>query len=653
MKKQYQEYYTALCILLRNKEIENKYFSFTRSLLSIHNTTGWTNKQAKALHYILLKHKDKLEKHKIKHNAWIEPKIENRKQEEAWTAETKGNIIELSFFSKDSSLFYNAINDIKNIPNSFWDKNKRKWNIPFSTIGIARIKKMGFITDNEINNWYASFTKDKEKEEQSTQETIIKKIQKHKQLKKMRPFQQQGAFLIHKYDGRALLADEMGLGKTLQAISYIKLNPEISPILIITPANLKITWQREIQKWIHKESYIVDGSKKDKNILTNKTVIINYEIVKHHITTIMKMNPQCVILDECHKIKNSDAQQTKVVKKICRKAEKMIALSGTPILSRPIEIFNVLNLLRPEMFPSSYRFKQRYCDPQSNDYGVTYKGASNLDELHEILTNYVMIRRKKKDVLPELPEKRRQVIPFQIDNMQEYESAEENIIKYIYEQKGLEAAKRASRAETLVKFNQLKQLSTKGKIKECIEWINNFLLSDKKLVVFAFHEQTISTLMEHYEKIAVRLDGKTTKKQKQKSIDNFQTKKDIKLFIANIKAGEGIDLTASSDVAVIEFAWTPGAHHQAEDRIHRMTQKNKCMIYYLIAQNTIEEYISELIDEKQRIIDNAIDGEESINESLLMALMEKALEKAHKYKIGGGYANKKVTTTNNKNIHNL
>jgi SNF2 family DNA or RNA helicase len=233
-----------------------------------------------------------------------------------------------------------------------------------------------------------------------------------------------------------------------------------------------------------------------------------------------------------------------------------------------------------------------------------------------------MIRRKKEDVLKELPEKERSFVPLELSNKAIYEQAEANFIDYIRQMKGNKAAQRASRAEQLAEIETLKQVAVKGKMKATIQWIKDFLNSEEKLVVFATHKETISMLMDEFSDIAVKIDGSTTGNRKDIE-QKFQKDPGTRLFIGNIDAaGTGLTLTAASNVAILELPWTPGKLEQAIDRVHRIGQKGNVVAHFLLALNTIEQTIAGMLDKKRRVVDSAVDGKETSEGDLLNELIE-------------------------------
>ena len=434
-------------------------------------------------------------------------------------------------------------------------------------------------------------------------------------------FQKKGlGFLIQK-NGNGLIADDMGLGKTIQAISYLAENPDKRPALIVVPASLKINWFREIEKFMKNRPSVevLSGTRTHK--LSSEIIIINYDIIKHWEKVLVGYNFKVMILDEAHKIKNVKAQRSKAVKRISKNIPHRIALTGTPIMNRPIELYNILDYITPGTF-KFWGFAQRYCGARQGRWGWDFSGATNKKELHEKINNIFMIRRRKDDVLKQLPSKQKTVIPFILENIKDYEFAEAEFIEWLRNRKGNKVADKAQNAEALVKIEYLKQLSVKGKIKQSINWIKDFLESDEKLVVFATHTETLDILQKEFPQ-CVRIDGSTSTKGRDEAVQKFQNDKNCNIIIGNINAmGVGLTLTASSSVLFLEFPWTPADLQQAEDRVHRIGQESESVnIYYAVGCNTIDEKIIKLLEEKQETINAIIDGKTTKAQSLLGALL--------------------------------
>jgi SWI/SNF-related matrix-associated actin-dependent regulator 1 of chromatin subfamily A len=430
--------------------------------------------------------------------------------------------------------------------------------------------------------------------------------------KEMMGFQKTGLAFTESAGGNVMIADEMGTGKTCQALAYLALHPDFRPAVVVCPASLKLNWEREAEMWLESGEIIevINGGK--IKTLSGDIVILNYDILSKQLPVLKGYAPQVLIFDESHLIKNQKSARSRAAAKLAKIVPHKILLTGTPILNRPSELWNQLCIIDPKRYNSKSFFKwhKKYTAAHQLHFGQKtvwdFSGASNLEELAESLKG-IMIRRTKAEVLPELPAKRRQTLLVSIDNRREYDHAEKDFLSWIKEQKGHAAAERASSVEQLSMVEALRQIAIQGKMKQAIEWICDFLDTGEKLVVFATHRATIDTLMTEFSKSAVRLDGGMCAEEKQISVDRFQTDPEIRLFIGNIQAaGVGITLTAASNVLSVELGWTPTLHEQAEDRTHRISQKNAVNCYYLIAKNTIDEKIVDMLEAKGGITSAAI-----------------------------------------------
>ncbi|MCP4648754.1 MAG: DEAD/DEAH box helicase [PVC group bacterium] len=594
----------------------NKYDTiFARQL---HGENNWTVLTAIAAYSMMGKYRKQLSSLGIEYNNIPDPKKKKRstnsKAEKIKKAEIKDNRIYLEFKLPKKEEWVKVLQEVKNLPGREYHSREKLWSVPVSEYTVKEVKNLGFTITGEI----------KEKKPTVLMTDDISKMVSLSG-KSPFPFQVEGIKRLNELDGRVLLSDDMGLGKTLQAILYMKMNPELRPAIIVCPATLKINWSRELDDWVPEENYRIFQGRhevirgRDENI-----IIINYDILKDYLEFLMDINTQLVIFDEHHYLKNPKANRTKAGCSLAHGIDHILCVSGTPITNRPSEFFTGLNMLKPELFPNWFRYTQEFCNPVHNGFGWTYNGASNVEKLNSIIKSF-MIRRIKEDVLKELPPKTKTVIPLEINNRSEYKRAKADIVSFIRSLEGDDAARRAQMARVLAEFNKLRQLAVTGKMNYISEWIDNFLETDQKIVLFAVHHKTIDFIMEKYGDIAVKLDGRDTPKRKQKAVDSFQENPEIKIFVGNIKAaGVGITLTAASTVAFLEVDWVPALHIQAEDRCQRIGQTaDHVNIYYLVSENTIEEDMLKIIDEKNKVITAIIDGKDVKDSSLLFELFKK------------------------------
>lgn len=516
---------------------------------------------------------------------------------------------------------------VRTLEGRMWNGKEKYWSAWANTANLTKLAELGFSLDqncSEILNPKPA--------------RAVKVTSKEVQIQGLYPFQLEGVKFLESKNGNALIGDEMGLGKTIQALGWLNLHPEKRPVVIVVPASLKINWMREANKWLTNKDGVVilSGKKPPKGKIKGNIFIINYDILGVWLTKLIDAAPSVMIVDESHMVKNIKAQRTKAVKELGKVVRHKIFLTGTPIVNRPSEFFTVLNMLAPTEFNSWIRFTQRYCGAYNDGYGWNVSGATNTTELHERINNKIMLRRKKEDVLKDLPPKQRFVLPMEISNRNTYKEAENDLLKWVKETFGAGKARKTAQAEALARFSYLKQLAAEGKREFAVSWIKDCVESNGKLVVFAVHHTMIDYLAEelrNYNPVVV--DGRTSLatgpnkpvSDRQMAVDRFQNDPNCRIFIGNIKAaGVGLTLTAASHSAFVELGWTPGEHQQAEDRVHRIGQENHVSAYYLIADTTIEEEIAGLLDGKMKILDSVLDGKATDEESLLTELLRKRME---------------------------
>jgi len=418
---------------------------------------------------------------------------------------------------------------------------------------------------------------------------------------------------IEKFHGRCLLAHEMGLGKTLISLWWWQRHPEAHPALVICPASAKWVWAHEAAQNIGIQPLVIEGTKA-KNIGAERTkpdiVIINYDVLHHWVGQLQKFGFCSLFIDECHFTKSTSAKRTKAVRAVAKGIRYVIAISGTPLLQRPIELFPTLQMLRPSVFRSRWAYAHKYCNPRWTPWGWKYDGASRLPELHNLLQHTVMIRYRKQDVMPELPEKVRRVLPLPLSDESEYLEAKDSFLLWLG-RRNPTRLRSAERSEALVQLGYLKRLAARLKLRAAVDWVNRWIESypTEKIVLFAVHRKAIEALQHRIKAKMVTVDGSITGRKRKTAVQQFQQDSRTKVFLGNIRAtGTSITLTAATTVAFIELDWVPAVHTQAEDRIHRIGQREKSWIWYLVAAGTIEERLCKILEQKQRVVTSTLDG---------------------------------------------
>ena len=431
--------------------------------------------------------------------------------------------------------------------------------------------------------------------------------------KEMYPYQKVGAEFLFASGGRAIIADAPGLGKTIQALSFVK-HMGYKRTLIVAPASVKFAWAVEIKKWTNLKGVVIDSKTDLAKIPADVELwIINYDILKKHHEQLSKIHFDCMVGDECQLIKSTTALRTKAFRSISRNISSVILLSGTPLLSRPSELFSLLNIIDMKTWNNWYDFARKYCDAHQGRWGLDASGASNIEELHARIKRY-FIRRDKTEVLKELPPKTFIDLPVQLDkeNAKKYAEASEDLARYLRERAGKQPAAVAASmsAEKLTRLNVLRQLNAMGKVETAIELIESILESGEKVLVFSSFIEPLERIEKVFGDKAVKLTGQTPIPERQVVVEKFQNDKGVRVFLGGIRsAGVGITLTAASNVVFLDYSWNPADHQQAQDRVHRPGQTaNSVNIYQLFAMNTIDEDLKDILDHKQGIFDAVIDG---------------------------------------------
>jgi SWI/SNF-related matrix-associated actin-dependent regulator 1 of chromatin subfamily A len=432
-------------------------------------------------------------------------------------------------------------------------------------------------------------------------------------------YQEKGVRRMFKFGMRSLLADEMGLGKSISALALYDLHIKEGTVLIICPAFLKWNWQNEIRQHLGQGSVVLEGRTPPQDFAFPKVkfVIVNYDILgnlggrkRTWAKLLRKHGIRYAIVDECQAIRNREAKRTKQVHALLtpKKVPYIAALSGTPLVNRPSELWSVLNLVRPDLYDSFFSYAMKHCSPEKTFWGWQYKGAEKMDELHLDLMSTMMVRRLKVDVLHELPDKTRTVLPLEIENRKEYTRAVEEFIVWLKSVGRFNSS--TVKAEKLVKMGYLKRLAAELKLKYVLEWIADFLqASDEKLIVFGIHKKILRAIRDRFPNVSVLVDGSVIGRKRQVAVDQFCKDTDTRLFIGNVHAaGSGWNGTVSRTVAFAEIDWSPGTHKQAEDRVHRIGQKSAAQAVYLVAKDTIEVQLLEVIQKKQLVSDEVLNG---------------------------------------------
>jgi SWI/SNF-related matrix-associated actin-dependent regulator 1 of chromatin subfamily A len=402
---------------------------------------------------------------------------------------------------------------------------------------------------------------------------------------------------------RFILADDMGLGKTTATI-IAALETGAKKILIICPASLKINWQREIENYTDRSVYIAEGKKfstESDFVIVNYDILKNFHDMKDKGKSLLNQSEfELVILDEAHMISNPQAQRTKIINHYVKNIKRVWLLTGTPMTSRPMNYYNLLNIIESPVAQNWMAYAIRYCQGyqfmagKRKVWNVT--GASNLEELRD-RTSKQILRRLKEDVL-DLPDKIISPVYLRLKS-KEYEE----LMGEYYDWFDNKKDESSSLTVQFSKLMKVRKVIANEKTNQTIEFAENIIEQGKKVIIFTNFTDTLQTIYQHFGKQAVYLDGSCSKPHRQNAVDEFQENDKIKVFVGNLKAaGVGLTLTAAEVVIMNDLSFVPAEHAQAEDRAYRYGQKSNVLVYYPLYENTIEGAVYDILNRKKEII---------------------------------------------------
>lgn len=441
----------------------------------------------------------------------------------------------------------------------------------------------------------------------------------------MRPYQLHGmqwlcALRDNGFGG--LLADEMGLGKTLQVIAMLGTWKDRKRTLIVCPASLVYNWSKEIDKFLPSIPHrMIQGTPEERKELIqtssdNEVLITSYELLRRDIDCYEDMQFSCEVIDEAQYIKNANTQNSQAVKYI--NASFKIALTGTPIENRLSELWSIFDYLMPGFFYSYRTFRERFETPIVRDHDDLMER-----ELTQMITPFVL-RRLKKDVLKDLPDKLEEVYYAQLEGEQKklYEAEVQKIKLLVGKQSDQEF--KENKFAILAELTKLRQLccypgllydkyrQNSAKTDMGIDLICNAIEGGHKILLFSQFTtmlDKLSNLLNEKKIPYYKLEGKTSKKKRAEMVEAFQND-DVPVFLISLKAGgTGLNLTAADIVIHYDPWWNTAVENQASDRAHRIGQTNVVTVYKLIMKDTIEERILELQASKSDLANKILSGD--------------------------------------------
>lgn len=435
----------------------------------------------------------------------------------------------------------------------------------------------------------------------------------------------------------------------------INFETKIQRVLIICPATLKYNWKNELRTWLVRDLSVEVAD--SKCFPSSDVVIINFDIL-HKFEKSLSLYWDLIVIDEAHYLVNHKARRTKCIfgyrptkKEIQKLADekgfstdqarealtvapinsrRKLAMTGTPMVNKPADLFPIINWLDPEQWPNGFKFMLRYCAGHQSGFGWDFSGTSNLEELNRELRGGLMLRRLKRDVLKDMPGKWRRVVELPntakskalIEEEWEQFNEDEEAISRL--EIAAELAKagddEAAFRETVKALNErvqakfdemalIRHQTAQAKLPQVIEKLKEIFEEDAehKLIVFAHHRDVIFEIKREFPQACVVIGG-VGAEQKMKEVARFQNDPKATLFIGGLRAAaEGITLTASSHVIFIEEDWTPGKMLQAEDRAHRIGQHDNVLVEHWVLAGSLDVRMAQRTIAKQELMDKVLD----------------------------------------------
>lgn len=443
-------------------------------------------------------------------------------------------------------------------------------------------------------------------------------------FRRLKPFQKDGVRFVLAHHGRAMIADDMGLGKTVQAIAVAHHYRDEWPVLVVCPMSLVENWAKEFNKFCgipFARIAILQGAKATATSLQD-VIIVSYSSLK----CVEQARFNVVILDESHYIKAGAAKRAQQSLKLCRESRRALLLSGTPAMSRPIELYAQLQAIQPSIVPSKTQFGARYCNAYVSRFGIDLTGHSHADELHSLLQHY-LIRRTKRELGSVLPSKSRQLLYVYITD-KEKKALEKQIIALRRSLTSVtaSAASPSACAGSAALFDamgsggdwsarapnafEMKMATARAKIPAVQDYVSSVveqhLDSGEKVILFAHHQCMMEALRSAVEAVRPRqpidyiyISGDTPPAQREPAAEHFRTEPMCTVAILSMQSsGTGHNFTCASTVVFTELDWNPSTHLQCEDRVHRIGQAQACHIKYLLAEGTSDSVIWPLLQAK-------------------------------------------------------
>lgn len=526
------------------------------------------------------------------------------------------------------------VTEVKKFNGAGYNPENKEWYVPAFIATDPMLLK--WLKDNEFtegmvytpSSWVLSYV---EPENIVSAQDVLEGCRALGLKRTPRHYQAEGiAYMIN--HGNCINGDSCGLGKTGESICVCELL-NCFPVLVICPASVKYNWKKEWARWNPDRTVgVVDPrlSKKKRAVLPDPwgcdVTIINFDLLsagrtergdlKPRFKELMKRMWQGCIIDEIHFLKSEKAIRSRMSRRICKNIPNVWGLTGTLTQNRPADLIGPYTVLRrfTEMFSNSLAFKFRYCDAKKTVFGFDWSGASNLEELHELLRMGGYIRRDKRDVLKELPPLVNEYVDVPLSNGLEYAEAEDNLIKYLNENGQEDRVDAALNAQFLVQLNILRQLCIQGKLEFIRKYVKDWLEANENesLVIFGIHKDPLLELANEFKCPVIQ--GGVTAAKRQEIVEGFTSRK-YRVLVCNIQAaGTGLDglQQVCSNMFFVEYPDRYTDIEQTVSRLERMGQTMPVTITYLMAPNTVDEDYRGMLESKRSITQTVNNGQSEL-----------------------------------------
>ncbi len=441
----------------------------------------------------------------------------------------------------------------------------------------------------------------------------------------LKDYQREGVDFLHRVNGRGILADGMGLGKTLQTIAYISESKNF-PAVIVCPATVKSAWAKEFQKWLGMEVYIQEGEQDEPIPEGVNAVVTSYNLLQHRYMSLSQVPGRLIVFDEAHTLQNPGAKMTKKAIQLSRRFPHVIGLTGTPMQNRPRDCWPILHIIRRQEYRVFTPFGHKYCDPQLQHFGWTFNGATNLEQLAEEVKPF-LLRRGKEVLKDELKGHTTKIITLDIDDRESYDLASNDFSKWMTNVKKKPLSAKQKKAEKLMRVGELLRHAVRSKSRQLVGWIREYRKAnpEKKIIIFCHHDRMLELLMRRIPQEGeefLSISGSTPSSKRGAIVSKVQDDQNVRGIVCKIKsAGAGNTLTAAQTTIYAELPWVPALYNQSRDRNHRIGQTEDVECYIMVAKNTIEHRLCEVLQEKQKCQDIVIDGRKASTLPLMDMLL--------------------------------